>query len=127
MRGGGEDAGGRQHADRRQRHRRAGRLPECAERRAEAGIEQDDGQRQRADDIGDVGIVELDAEPVGAAGKSDAKEEKQQGRAEAEGDQARKRGGEDQRGGDQRYGIECLIHSDPVPRIDVANPAPFVP
>ena len=45
--------------------RRQRRLPEHVERRAEAGIEQDDGQRQRADEIGELGVVEFDAEPVG--------------------------------------------------------------
>ena len=70
----------------------AGRLPEGVKRRAEAGIEQDHGERQRADEIGERGVVELDPQAVDAGKQPDAQEEEQQRRAEAEGEQARKGG-----------------------------------
>ena len=107
-----------------QRKRRQRRLPQHTKRRAEAGIEQDDRQRQRTDDIGRWGIVEFDAEPIGAAGQSDGEEKKQDGGAEAERDQARKRRSEHQRSCYQRYGIECLLHPVRVPRIDAMKSKP---
>ena len=124
VRGGAENHGGQRDADGGQRNRRQRRLPQHAERRAETGIEQDDGQRQRTDHIGGGCIVELDAESVGAAGQPDGEEEKQDGSAEAEGDQARKRRSEHQRGCNQRYGIKCLIHPVRVPRIDAMKSKP---
>ncbi len=102
-------------ADGRERQRRHGGLAKCRERRAETGFEQDDGKRQSADEIGEPRIVELDAEAVDASRQPEAEEEEQQRRAEAEGDQARKRGGEHQCGADQRHEINRLIHSGVAP------------
>ena len=106
-----EQSGGDDDADGRERKRRHGGLAECRERRAESGFEQDDGQRQCADEISKTRIVELDAEAVDAGHQTEAEKEEQQGRAEAEGDQARKRRGEHERSADQRYEINRLIHS----------------
>ncbi len=64
---GAEDQRRQRDADRGQRERRPCRLPQHGDRRAEAGVEQDDGQRQRADEIGELDVVELDAQAVGAA------------------------------------------------------------
>ena len=117
-----EQAGGQHDADRGERDGGQGGLAQRRDRRAETGIEQDDGKRQRADEIGEPRIVELDAETVGAGGQAEAEEQKQQRSAEAEGDQARKRGGEHKRRAHQRHEINRLIHAV------VAPPsAPFVP
>ena len=59
-----EQAGGDDDADGGERKRRHGGLAQRRDRRAEAGLEQDDGERQCADEIGEPRIVELDAEPV---------------------------------------------------------------
>ena len=78
--------------------------------RAETGIEQDDRQRQRADEIGEVGIVEVDAQPVDAGQKADRQEQEQEGGAEAEGEEAGKRGQQDEDGADEDDEVERFEH-----------------
>ena len=101
---------GHNDAQGRQRQSRRGRLPERVKRRAEARIEENDRQRQRADEIGQFGVVEFDAEPVYAARQTDAEKQEQKRRAEAEGDQARKRRGKHQGCADERQEIDRLFH-----------------
>ena len=110
-----EQAGGQHDADRGERNSGQCGLPQRRDRRAEAGIEKDDGKRQRADEIGDPRIVELDAETIDAGGQSEAEKQQQQRSAEAEGDQARKRGGQHKRRAHQRHEINRLIHAGVAP------------
>ena len=66
---------------------------------------------QRADEIGDVGLVERDAQAIHAGDEAEAEDEQEQRGAEAESDQARKRGREHQGGADQRREIDRLFHT----------------
>ena len=86
------------------------RVAERLDRRAEAGIEEDDGQRQTADEIGDAGIVEIEPDPVDAGDEADAEEQEQQRRAEAEGQQAGEGGDEHEDRADQRNRIDPVDH-----------------
>ena len=109
MRGGSEYCDGQHHANGRKGERRESRLPQRMDRRAKAGFKQDDGERYRADKVGEARIVELNAEAVNAGRKPDQQEEKQKRRAEAEGNQARKPRREHQRGSDERVEIKALF------------------
>ena len=75
--------------------------------RLEAGIEQDEGERDGADEIGGAGIVEDDAADAVLAGEQpDEKEDEEQRGAEAEADEA----GEDRRDHQRRTDENCDIH-----------------
>ena len=78
--------------------------------RAEAGIEEDDGERQAAEEIGGRRIVELQAEPVLAGDQADGEEDQQDRRAEAERDPAREHRRHDEPGADQDRQVHRLEH-----------------
>ena len=64
MRGDGNDTGGQDNACGGHHQGRGSGLFQGVHGRAEAGVEQDEGERNGADEISDAGIVELNAEPV---------------------------------------------------------------
>src|SRR5262245_25778701 len=71
-------------------------------KRVQAAVEQDEGQRDRTDRIGDTDVIELDtAGPVFAGQHADQEEDQQQGRAKAHRDQARQDAGEHQQAAQQ--------------------------
>ncbi len=76
----------------------------------EAGIEQDDGERDRADEVGRLAIVEGDAEPVLACDQTDQEEDEQQRGAEAKADQAREDRGDNERRTDENGNVHRLQH-----------------
>lgn len=82
------------------------RKPEGLQGRAEAGIEKDDGKYERAEHIGERIIGEFDAKAIHTRRKADNKEEQQQRRAEAEGDEAGKGRDENQNSCDQQQKIK---------------------
>ncbi|MNV30242.1 hypothetical protein D3C71_1215050 [compost metagenome] len=85
-----EEHGGQDDAAGGERHGRCCRKPEGLYRRAETGIEKNDGEHERAEHISERIIGELDAKAVHTRRQADNKEKQQEGRAEAEGDEARK-------------------------------------
>ncbi len=71
---------GRQHraeqdADRGERERRGEHAAKCGKARAQTAVEQDQGQRNRTDEVGGAHVVELDAEPHVARGHADQQED----------------------------------------------------
>ncbi len=98
--GGDHHAGGRQHQRRREQAAIGG------EARAQAAVEQDDAERQRADKVGEAIIGKSEpARPILARQHADAEEDQQHGGAEARRDQARQDAGDDERGAQQQDGI----------------------
>ena len=88
---------GQHHADGRKRHRRTKHVAKGRKARAQAAVEQDQGERDRAHDIGRAHVVEANAAgPRFARQHADQQEYEQQRRAEAHGDQARQDAGEHQ-------------------------------
>ena len=110
MRGGSEDRGRDDHAKRREHDRRQGRLLECGELCPEAGIEQDDGKRYAAEEVGGAGIVEDDAEAVLTGEQPDGEEDEQDRSAEAEGEPAGEDRRHDEPGADQNRQVHRLEH-----------------
>ena len=115
MRGRSHDADGEQNAECRQHECRRCRLAQRVDRRAEPGIEQDQRQRNRTDEIGRIGVVEFDAETIGAGDEANDKEQQQKGRAEAKGEQRRKRSRQDQRRADERQYVDAVCHAPESP------------
>ncbi len=96
QRGREQDADGGE-PERRRNHAAEGREPG-----AQAAVEQDQRQRHRTDQIGGVHVVETQSAGSGFAGEhADEQEEQQQGRAEAQREQARQNTGHHQNGAKQ--------------------------
>ncbi len=110
MGGGTENQRREHHAQCREREGGRGRVAEGLQRRAEAGIEQDDGERDGPDEIGDRRVVEVDPQTVDAGNQADAEEEKQKGRAETVGEQAGEGRDNDQERADQDGEIHGFDH-----------------
>ena len=80
----------------------ASTLRKVAEARAQAAVEQDQRQRDRADGVGGRDVVEHDAAGAALARQhADDEEHQQQRRAEAQRDQARQNAGQDQQAAEQ--------------------------
>ena len=93
------DQRGHQHADRRQHHRRRQHRANALKPGLQAAIEQDQGQRHRAHQIGGADVVEPQLAGTGIAGQhADEQEHQQQRRAEAQREQARQNAGHHQNG-----------------------------
>ena len=101
---------GNEHANRCERHRRRQNIAEGRKACAQSAIEQNKGQRDRADGIGDADVIELDAaRSVLASQHANQKEDQQQRRPEAHRDQARQDAGEHQQAAeqyDEAYAVE---------------------
>ncbi len=106
--GHGKEAGGQQHAHRGKGQRRDGSQLESLHRRAEAGIEENDGKRDRAEDVSKIVVAEFDAEPVDAREQADRQEEQKQRSTEAKGEQARKGRKKHERRRYQHDDIKCF-------------------
>ena len=77
------------HADGRQQRRRAEHQPERRDPRAQAAVEQDQRQGDRADEVGEAEVGEADAERAVLAGDhADHEEDEQQRSAEPRRQQA---------------------------------------
>ncbi len=74
------ECGRQQHADRRQGQRRGENAAECGQPGTQTAIEQDQGERDGADQIGGPHIVELDAAGTGFAGQHADRQKHQQQR-----------------------------------------------
>ena len=78
------EAGGERHADARQQQGRGDRATHVRRARAQAAVEQNHCQRERADQIGETGVVVTDtARPILAEQQAEHQEHQQQWRAEA--------------------------------------------
>ncbi|MGX1168116.1 hypothetical protein AB7M16_004382 [Bradyrhizobium sp. USDA 372] len=98
------DQRGQQHADGREHERRGEHGADAGKARAQAAVEQDQGERDGADQIGGADVVELELTGAGIAGEhADDQEDEQQRRAEAQRKQAREDAGHDEDGAEQ-YG-----------------------
>ncbi len=106
------DAGDRRgdgDPDRRQCPGRTERQPEHAQPGMKPAIEQDEGDRGAADEIGGAGIADFEPEPIMPGGHTKPKEGKKQGRA----DPGRKHAGENPGEQEQRayeYELMRLLH-----------------
>ena len=111
------DAGQRRRDDDAERRQQQGRREHAAERlaaRAQAAVEQDHRERERAEPIGQLVVVEADAaRPVDAGEHAEHEEHQQQRRAETARDQARSDTGQHQRrgAGEQPVGVVDRIHA----------------
>ena len=91
------DERGHQHPHGGERHRGRQHGAVALEARAQAAIEQDQRQRDRADQIGGTDVLEFDMTGAGITREhADDEEHQQQRRAEAQGQQARQDAGHDQ-------------------------------
>ncbi len=100
---------GQQHADGGERDRRPEHAAEGRKARAQAAVEQDQRQRDRAHHIGGANVVEHQAaRPALASEHADDQEHQQQRCAEAQGDEARHDAGEHQQGAEQNSDTESV-------------------
>ena len=98
-----QDPGGRER-DRRPQHAAEGREP-----RAQAAVEQDERQCDRADHVGGAHVVELEAARSSLAREhADDEEHEQERRAEAHRHQARHDARQHQEGAEQNADAECV-------------------
>ncbi len=89
----------------------ASALRNVAQPRAQAAVEQDQGERHRADQIGRTDVIELDPAGSGFAGQhADQEKDQQQGSAEAQGNKTRQDAGQHQECREhdgETDGVEC--------------------
>ena len=111
------DAGQRRRDDDAERRQQQGRREHAAERlapRAQAAVEQDHRERERAEPVGQLVVVEADAAgSVDAGEHADHEEHEQQRRAETARDQARADARQHQRGGarEKPVGVVDCVHA----------------
>ena len=107
-------AGGHDHAERRQHHRRPERRAYAPDLRVETAVEENDRERDRTDEVGDPGIVEPDAtQAVLARQQAHGEKHQQQRGADAEGDEAGEGRNGDQPRADQNRKVHRLEHRRP--------------
>ncbi|MEY9419899.1 hypothetical protein ABIF69_006341 [Bradyrhizobium japonicum] len=98
------DQRGQKHSDGREHDGGREHGADAGKARLQAAVEQDQGERHRADQIGGADVVELKLPGAGIAREhADGEEDEQQGRAEAQSKQARQDTGHDEDGAEQ-YG-----------------------
>ncbi len=104
---------GRQHRTEQdaacsERQRGGEHAPERGKARAQAAIEQDQGERNRSDHVGRAHVIELDAEPHIAGAHADQEEHQEEGRPEPQGDEARQDAGQHQCRAQQNGETDCV-------------------
>ena len=106
------DDSGQQHADRGEHHRGRKHGADVLEARAQAAVEQDQRQCDRADEIGAAHVVELQPAGSGIARQhADDEEHQQQGGAEAQREQAREDARHDEHGTQQDRDTDLVERS----------------
>ena len=96
-----------EHADGREHHGGREHGADAGKARLQAAVEQDQGQRHRADQIGRADVVELELAGTRITRQhADREEDQQQRRAEAQREQARQDTGHDEDGAEQNGDAE---------------------
>ena len=112
-----------QHAGGCQHHRRRQHGADALKPRLQSAVEQDQRQRHRSHQVGGADVVELQLAGAGIAGQhADHQKDQQQGRAEAQRQQARQDAGHHQNRAEQD-GYADLIEGSHAPSLKIPNTA----